>query len=122
MTEGVEERRRKRKPPCNGVDRASVRRRYPARKGADFRHGLNGRDPLGHLGLPETLDGANRTDRRTTTDTDVVRDRLDRDGNRYEGSPGKDLPCRGGRERTKGKEPAEAPGPLHIRQTACGPQ
>ena len=27
--------RRKRRPPCNGADRAAVRRRYPARKGAD---------------------------------------------------------------------------------------
>ena len=29
--------RRKRKPSCNGADRASVTRKYPARKGADFR-------------------------------------------------------------------------------------
>jgi hypothetical protein len=42
MAEGVEERRSKRRPPCNGADRASVMRGYPARKGADFRHGLDG--------------------------------------------------------------------------------
>lgn len=42
MAEGVEERRSKRRPPCNGADRASVTREYPARKGADFRHGLDG--------------------------------------------------------------------------------
>src|SRR5947207_2302353 len=29
--------RRKRRPPCNGADRAAVRRRYPTRKGADVR-------------------------------------------------------------------------------------
>ena len=35
--EGVEESRRKRTPPCNGVDRARESGGYPARKGADFR-------------------------------------------------------------------------------------
>ena len=63
MAEGVEERRSKRRPPCNGADRASATRRYPTRKGADFRQGLNGRDALDRLDLPETLDGDNRTDR-----------------------------------------------------------
>ena len=63
MAEGVEERRSKRMPPCNGADRASATRKYPARKGADFRHGLNGRETLERLELPEMLDGANRTDR-----------------------------------------------------------
>ena len=38
-------------------------RGYPARKGADFRHGLNGRETLERLELPEMLDGENRTDR-----------------------------------------------------------
>jgi hypothetical protein len=42
ITEGVEERRRKRRPSCNGADRASAMRGYPARKGANFRQGLNG--------------------------------------------------------------------------------
>ena len=42
MTEGVEERRSKRRPSCNGTDRASTMRKYPTRKGADFRHGLDG--------------------------------------------------------------------------------
>ena len=37
MAEGVEESRSKRRPPCNGADRASTTRGYPARKGADFR-------------------------------------------------------------------------------------
>ena len=46
MAEGVEERPSKRRPPCNRADRASATRRYPTRKGADFRHGLNGRDAL----------------------------------------------------------------------------
>ena len=63
MAEGVEEWRSKRKPLCNGADRASTARKYPARKGADFRHGLNGRETLERLELPEMLDGANRTDR-----------------------------------------------------------
>ena len=55
MAEGVEERRSKRRPPCNGADRASATRGYPARKGADFRHGLNGWEALDRLGLLETL-------------------------------------------------------------------
>ena len=38
-------------------------RGYPTRKGADFRQGLNGRETLERLELPEMLDGANRTDR-----------------------------------------------------------
>jgi hypothetical protein len=37
MTEGVKESRSKRRPLCNGADRAAARRIYPARKGADFR-------------------------------------------------------------------------------------
>ena len=37
MTEGVEESRSKRRPPCNGADRARASGGYPARKGADFR-------------------------------------------------------------------------------------
>jgi hypothetical protein len=49
MTEGVEERRRKRTPLCNGADRASVIRKYPIRKGADFRHGLNGWEDVQHF-------------------------------------------------------------------------
>ena len=40
MTEGVEESRRKRTLPCNGVDRACESGEYPARKGADFRQVL----------------------------------------------------------------------------------
>jgi hypothetical protein len=68
MAEGVEERRSKRRPPCNGTDRASVTRGYPTRKGADFRHGLNGWEDVQSLGSLETLDGANRTDQRTGTD------------------------------------------------------
>ena len=63
MAEGVEERRSKRKPPCNGADRALTARKYPAQKGADFRHDLNGRETLERLELPEMLDGANRADR-----------------------------------------------------------
>src|SRR3954470_10413615 len=55
MAEGVEERRSKRKRPCNGADRASVTRGYPTRKGADFRHGLNGREDVQSLGSLETL-------------------------------------------------------------------
>jgi len=35
--EGVEESRSKRRPPCNGADRARASGEYPARKGADFR-------------------------------------------------------------------------------------
>ena len=35
--EGVEESRSKRRPPCNGADRARASGGYPARKGADFR-------------------------------------------------------------------------------------
>ena len=66
MAEGVEERRSKRRPPCNGADRASATRGYPARKGADFRHGLTGWEALDRLGLLEALDGANRTDQRAT--------------------------------------------------------
>src|SRR3954468_116160 len=41
MAEGVEERRSKRRPPCNGADRASVTRGYPTRKGADL-YGASG--------------------------------------------------------------------------------
>ena len=37
MAEGVEESRSKRRPPCNGADRARTSGGYPARKGADFR-------------------------------------------------------------------------------------
>src|SRR3954447_19552993 len=37
MAEGVEESRSKRRPPCNGADRARASGGYPARKGADFR-------------------------------------------------------------------------------------
>src|SRR3954467_5769253 len=37
MAEGVEESRSKRRPPCNGADRARASGRGPARKGADFR-------------------------------------------------------------------------------------
>ncbi len=121
MAEGVEERRSKRRPPGNGADRASATRGYPARKGADFRHGLDGWEALDRLGLLETLDGANRTDRRARTDG-VVGDRLDRGGSHREAIAGSDLPCRGGWEWTAGEEPAEAPGPLHIRETACSPQ
>ncbi len=66
MAEGVEERWSKRRPSCNGADRASATRGYPARKGADFRHGLNGWEALDRLGLLETLGGANRTDQRAT--------------------------------------------------------
>ena len=43
------------------------------RKGADFRHGLDGWEDVQSLGSLETLDGANRTDRRAGAD-DVVRD------------------------------------------------
>jgi hypothetical protein len=68
MAEGVEERRSKRKPPCNGADRASVTREYPTRKGADFRHGLDGGEDVQSLGSLETLDGASRTDRRAGAD------------------------------------------------------
>ena len=68
MAEGVEERRGKRRPPCNGADRASATRGYPARKGADFRLGLDGRQDVRRLEPLETLDGANRTDRRARTD------------------------------------------------------
>jgi hypothetical protein len=42
-------RQRKRKPFCNGTDRASVMREYPPRKGADFRHGLDGREDVQHF-------------------------------------------------------------------------
>ena len=63
MAEGVEERRRKRKPSCNGMDRASATRRYPARKGADFRHGLNGRETLEDLGAKMAMGGC-RSGRR----------------------------------------------------------
>ena len=73
MTEGVEERRSKRRPSCNGTNRASATRRYPSRKGADFRHGLNGWEDVQSLGSLETLDGASRTDRRAGADG-VVRD------------------------------------------------
>src|SRR3954447_21394890 len=66
MAEGVEERRRKRKPPCNGADRASATRKYPARKGADFRHGLNGRETLERLELPEMLDAELTAEQRQT--------------------------------------------------------
>ena len=54
--------RKKRKPSCNGTDRASVTRGYPTRKGADFRHGLDGWEDVQSLGSLETLDGASRTD------------------------------------------------------------
>src|SRR5919199_218989 len=37
--------RRKRRPPCNGVDRAVARQGYPTRKGADVRLVLAGRKP-----------------------------------------------------------------------------
>jgi hypothetical protein len=37
MAEGVEESRSKRRPSCNGTDRARESGGYPARKGADFR-------------------------------------------------------------------------------------
>ena len=37
MAEGVEESRSKRRPPCNGTDKARASRGYPARKGGDFR-------------------------------------------------------------------------------------
>jgi hypothetical protein len=37
MAEGVEESRSKRRPSCNGTDRARASGGYPARKGADFR-------------------------------------------------------------------------------------
>src|SRR4051812_6448011 len=37
MTEGVEESRSKRRPPCKGADRARASGGDPARKGADFR-------------------------------------------------------------------------------------
>jgi len=37
MAEGVEESRRKRKPCCNGGDRARESGGYLTRKGADFR-------------------------------------------------------------------------------------
>ena len=37
MTKGVEESRRKRRPCCNGGDRARESGGYLARKGADFR-------------------------------------------------------------------------------------
>ena len=91
MAEGVEERRSKRRPPCNGADRASATREYPARKGADFRHGLTGWEALDRLGLLETLDGANRTDQRAAADG-VVRHRSGRDGGRCETTTGLDLP------------------------------
>ncbi len=52
----------------------------------------------------------------------MVGHRLDRDGNHREAIAGSDLPCRGGRERTAGEEPAEASGPLTIRKAARGPQ
>ncbi len=94
MAEGVEERRSKRRPPCNGADRASATRGYPARKGADFRHGLNGWEALDRLGLLETLDGANRTDQRAAADG-VVRERLSRGGRCCETTTGSDLPCCG---------------------------
>jgi hypothetical protein len=47
--EGVKERRSKRRPSCNGMDRASAMRRYLTRKGADFRHGLNGWEDVQHF-------------------------------------------------------------------------
>ena len=62
MAEGVEDRRSKRRPSCNGTDKASVTRVYPTRKGADFRYGLNGWEDVQSLGSLETLDGASRTD------------------------------------------------------------
>jgi hypothetical protein len=68
MAEGVEERRSKRRPPCNGADRASATRGYPTRKGADFRHGLDGWEDVQSLGSLETLDGASRTDQRAGAD------------------------------------------------------
>src|SRR4051812_17161029 len=120
MAEGVEERRSKRRPPFNGTDRASATRGYPTRKGADFRRGLNGWEDVQSLGSLETLDGANRTDRRAAADG-VVRHRLDRDGGCREATAGLNLPCRSGREPTAGEEPAEAPGPLYIRKTARSP-
>ena len=49
MAEGVEERRSKRRPSCNGKDKASAMRGYPTRKGADFRHGLNGWEDVQHF-------------------------------------------------------------------------
>src|SRR4051812_13418845 len=64
MAEGVEERRRKRKPSCNGVDRGSATRNYPARK--DFRRGLNGRETLERLELPEMLDAELTGEQRQT--------------------------------------------------------
>src|SRR3712207_9250575 len=67
------------------------------------------------------LDVASRTDRRAGADG-VARHRLGRGGGRREAPAGSDLPCRGGREPTAGEEPAEAPGPLHIREAARGPQ
>src|SRR3982751_4313867 len=42
-------RRRKRRPPCNGADRASAMRGYSTRKGADFRHGLDGWEDMQHF-------------------------------------------------------------------------
>jgi len=91
MAEGVEERRSKRRPSCNGADRASATRGYPARKGADFRHGLTGWEALDRLGLLETLDGASRTDQQARADG-VVRDRLGHGGGCCETTTGSDLP------------------------------
>ena len=62
MAEGVEDAGESEGRPV--MERIGPREReYPARKGADFRHGLNGRETLERLELPEMLDGANRTDR-----------------------------------------------------------
>src|SRR4030095_13014115 len=109
MAEAVEERRSKRRPPCNGADRASVTRGYPTRKGADFRHGLDGWEDVQSLGSLETLDGASRKAGRAGADA-VFRHRLVCGGGGREATARSDLPCRGGREAPAGEEPAEAPG------------
>ena len=46
MAKGVEESRRKRRPRCNGGDRARESGAYLARKGADFRQVSTGAKKL----------------------------------------------------------------------------
>ncbi len=85
MMEGVEESRKKRRPSCNGADRAAVRRGYPARKGADFRW---------VSAEPRNLDAS--------TGGDVRRRKLNRptgkgnESSPCQANPGSNVPCRSG--------------------------
>src|SRR4051812_28778118 len=107
--------RRKRRPFCNGTDRAAARRGYPVRK--DFR--VVQRKLRTWAPEPvETLDGANRTDQTPST---VVRHRLGRGGGGCTATAGTDLPCRKGRRLREGEEPPEAARPLSIREAAGDP-